>query len=459
VAKRREDQDRLRKDPRTGIWLWRRTHPKQKGRRMVRSTMTRRRTTAQAVAAQLDREWEKLLLGQPSKLDGSAPENAWGRRLAPLVDEWIEHKRLKRQAGEAHLARLKRYVSRSLTALRLRTVADLKDVALIDRRLEQREESSVTKRQQWQAPLKQFSKWLAHNNHVIGQDLLANWTPIARDEEEDPRAEPRAATELEMAFALAAVDFASGFRLGKSPLRLAFTCLLVLAPRISAFCSRDVSDLNPASMSVNMGKGKKKKLRGAGALDPQTCRELEAYVAGHSGALFRGPMGGRLRRDKALEIWQRAFGLGLVWRLWPDLPVDLPLSTLVERYLRTGRAAVSKGGNPKRISEGKRMERAMLADRVAGLGDSIAEEWRDLMAGVTLHAFRDTHETWARAKGVNPLFVDKQVGHAPNGGSATGRRHYLDMGAQMVNARLSAAAVRATLDGELGGTRNGIPSW
>src|SRR5581483_4399277 len=80
------------------------------------------------------------------------------------------------------------------------------------------------------------------------------------------------------------------------------------------------------------------------------------------------------------------------------------------------------------------------------------------MEGIDLHALRKTHRTWAEAAGVHPILIDKQIGHATSAGGAaldmaralivspTGRKHYVDLGLEMIEAKRSAEAVRKLVD-------------
>jgi hypothetical protein len=81
------------------------------------------------------------------------------------------------------------------------------------------------------------------------------------------------------------------------------------------------------------------------------------------------------------------------------------------------------------------------------------------MRGVDVHALRKTHRSWAQARGVPPVLIDKQLGHADPGefevmralaGSETGRKHYLDLGSELFDAGKSAQAVRELLEEAVG---------
>ena len=79
------------------------------------------------------------------------------------------------------------------------------------------------------------------------------------------------------------------------------------------------------------------------------------------------------------------------------------------------------------------------------------------MVGVTLHAFRHTHQTWARAMGVDQVLINMQVGWSVSAkanegfdvmrvASTTGLSRYLDARSRLLDARQSANAVRRTID-------------
>lgn len=158
---------------------------------------------------------------------------------------------------------------------------------------------------------------------------------------------------------------------------------------------------------------------------------------------------------KVLDQVREAFGLGFVDELWPDDEEPrLDLAMLVNRTLLRG-AVPKQSGNPKVISEGTRAARAELEGRVLGVARRIEREWKRRMKGVDVHALRKTHRSWAQARGVPPVLIDKQLGHADPGefevmralaGSETGRKHYLDLESELFDAGRSAQAVRDLLD-------------
>lgn len=88
------------------------------------------------------------------------------------------------------------------------------------------------------------------------------------------------------------------------------------------------------------------------------------------------------------------------------------------------------------------------------------------MDRVTVHSFRHTDQTWARASGVDQVLVNLQVGWkvASRGdeleglrmaASTTGLARYLDARSKLLDARRSAEAVRTLLDEALGAIPQG----
>ena len=163
-------------DPRREKWLWRRVD-KRTGRRRVRSTDQRRLDLAMRVAARFDDE-----LAQEQA--GLKVYDCWRLELEPLVARWQSH-----QASSARAAELKaKRVRRALELLKLRTAADLADVAKLDdrlRALEGRQLGRMTVsrarlRDSFQNPLKAFSRWLAGNGRHLPHDPLAVWEPMLR---------------------------------------------------------------------------------------------------------------------------------------------------------------------------------------------------------------------------------------------------------------------------------------
>src|SRR5438552_13383509 len=116
------------------------------------------------------------------------------------------------------------------------------------------------------------------------------------------------------------------------------------------------------------------------------------------------------------------------------------------------------GGNPQQLREETKQAREDREKEVRALAASLTEAWEARMEGIDLHALRKTHRTWAEAAGVHPILIDKQIGHATAAGGAaldaardlivspTGRKHYVDMSLEMIDAKRSAEAVRKLVD-------------
>lgn len=246
----------------TGLWYWRRTDPKT-GRRLHRSTGTRRKDLAQRKAAQFDDEWEKAAAGIPS-LD-------WARvELRSLIDDWLAGQR-DREVSERTRNQRKAQLLRTLDALRLTVIADLCDVGALDRRLRAVKEPQVKLQRGYQTPLKLFAAWLAENNRSTDRNLLATWKKLQVPKGEAPR---RAVLPDEVARALAVAEGLDVYHRRQHPTRPVLLALLVTAPRAAAFCARDVEHLLAGRIDYGPGTGNKRNGWGALDLDAGTVDEL-----------------------------------------------------------------------------------------------------------------------------------------------------------------------------------------
>jgi hypothetical protein len=79
-------------------------------------------------------------------------------------------------------------IGRALKDLNLRVVAELDDLAALDRRLKRLMKPARTLYRCYQLPLKQLSTWMAENNRYAERDLLANWKRIEHDRGSERRA-------------------------------------------------------------------------------------------------------------------------------------------------------------------------------------------------------------------------------------------------------------------------------
>lgn len=211
---------------------------------------------------------------------------------------------------------------------------------------------------------------------------------------------------------------------------------------------------------IDYGDDVGNKRRGYGALDPVTAADLKAYLGERKdGPLFLAADGGRFSKERLLDVWRQAFGLGLVDGMLPD--ESEATRHLVNMALLAGRVKVSRGGS--RLRDETKRKLAALEARVLKLVSKVRERWVEAMKGVDVHAFRKTHQTWAEAQGIPAVLIDKQLGHsvgskgldvfkavrALSAGSRTGRKHYLDLGSKLLDPTPSAEAVRSLLDAAL----------
>lgn len=441
-------------DVRTGIYIWRRMDEKS-GRRLKRSTGHRSLELALKAARDFEDEYQR-------KLAGLADYSSWRLELAPLAEQWVASQTEvtpgTRKAKEVR-------IHRALSQLRLRTAADLDNVGQVHDRLLALEAKGVRRRllrYSYQEPLRQFSAWLSENKRYLDHDPLVTWKPI-RVSKEGRRAK-RAFLPEEVArslLALQRLDEIQGRKHPQAPVALA---LLITASRFGALASRNVSDFDRAKQRIDFGSNVGNKRRGAGALDPKTATELAAYLGAReekprpSDPLFLSADGTRCNKDRMLDVWREAFGLGLVDALWPkDEARSLNDAQLVELALRTGKVRVSKGANPKRLTFETLAKRNEKEKHIQRLIDVIGPEWSRRMAGVRVHALRMTHRSWGEALGVPGVVLDKQLGHtaqrdgrdellAAVSGSRTGREFYLDLDLPLFEASRAAEAVRSLLD-------------
>jgi hypothetical protein len=437
----------LYRDPKTDKLWWRRTDPLT-GKRAPRSTGTIVLEDALKVAQKFEEEYRK-------KKAGIKTYSEWKKPLIPLVGEWLDHQRSQDPApGEGWLAQKQRALLRTLEALGLRSAADLTDVARIESRLKKLDLPSVTARRRHQDPLRQFSAYLAGNQRHLDRDPLAAWEPIQFQAQE----RHRAFMPDEVARGLQASTWLDTIHGRRHSLRPAFVLLLVAMPRKAALISRQVEDFLRDESRINLGKGRPRKGRGQGKLDSVTAQELGDYLGNRrSGPLLLGPRGGRLDGGKVLGWWREAFGLGLTWELWPEgVEFSVSEAHLVNQALLKGKASVQKGGNPKLVSKATRRARRLREAEIQVLADELSEAWHERMEGVTIHAFRHTHQTWAKACGVDQVLINLQAGWSV-GRQATdvtalrvarsvGLEHYLDTRSKILDARPSAEAVRGVLD-------------
>lgn len=437
------DGTHLFRKPPTGVYWWRRTDP-DTGKRVKRSTGTKVLEIALRVAAEYEAEFERQKAGL-TIVDG------WQLDLAPLAEEWLAAQ--KRELSARFFPQKQMRLRRALEVLGLKKARDLDNVArLHDALLKVPNVSRTTMRGSFQDVLKQFSAWLAANRRYLDRDPLLSWTPIKPDA---PKKKRRSLLPDEMARAVLAMDRLDE-HYGRHPQRTLMVALLVAGPRVGALVSRDVGHLDARGARIDLGEGSGKKRRGAAALDPKTLAEVVASVGDRKdGPLFPSARGGRLEPNTVRDHVREALSLGFVDELWP--PTEEPrldVAMLVNLVLLRGHMP-RLAGNPTKVKPETRAAHRTLEERVFALADALRAEWERRMRGVDVHAFRKTHRSWAQARGVPPVLIDKQLGHADPGefevmralaGSETGRKHYLDLGSELFDAGRAAQAVRDLLD-------------
>lgn len=425
-----------------GLYYWRRTHPTT-GKRVQRATGTNREEIARKMAGEWDEEFERAAAGLEDL-------TKWRRPLEPLIGEWLQDLETNCESDWPRTRR--NQIRRVTTELALITCADLSSLASLAQRLKaigkKRGLGQQRLHRQYQEPLKALSKWLFEDGKYLEHDPLAGWASLDKGIVRDLSVR-RAFWPLEVARAFAATDWLDLEVYGRAaPTRMAFTLLLLTAPRSSALCSRDAAHFLRKQRRIDFGPSRGKKRRGTGALDDQTAAELEDYLRDRrDGPLLLSPRGSRLRVERLLDYWRESFGLGLVHELAPDVR---PMVA----FLAVRRLLDHLGKSSKRPR--KRIAKPNSNDITAlELANAIQKAWLQKMEGVDVHAFRKTHRTWARGRRVPGEAIDRQLGHAAGdnaslsiqraiAGSMTGRKHYTD--ASFFDPRESAQAVRGVLD-------------
>lgn len=448
ALRREQGLTHLHRRPRSGIFIWKRKD-ELKGRIITRSTKTRDETIAIQIGAQFELAYQR-------QRAGLAVYDAYAKPLAPAVEHWLKSllvtDRVRRD--------LTMQINRAIKLLRLSTFADLDDIQAIERRLLALEGTfnRLTIVTAFQKRLKQFSKWCARNRRYMREDPLAQWgvLPIPETHPHRPR---RAVSPSEMARALLSAEALDRIYRREHPIAIVYLSLLVTGARFGALAGVDVPHLLRQRSRLDMGPSVGKKRKGEAAVDGRTLIELGAYVGQRtSGPLFLSPQGSRLEHARTLDHWREAFTFGLVDELWPDDVTRSEERTFhVARVLFAGRVP-SVGGNPRQVRPETVRAREEHAREIRSIAERLREGVQARMVGIDLHALRKTHRTWAEAAGVHPLLIDKQIGHATAAGGAaleaakalivspTGRKHYVDMGLEMIDARRSAEAVRRLLD-------------
>jgi integrase len=439
----------LWRDPRTGVYVWRRTHALT-GRRFRRSTGSKIRKIALARAQQFEEEHQREVAGL-SKFEG------YRRPLDGFLEPFLE----SLSCGPRRQVQVESQLRRAFRLLGLDLLADLEDFTKIEAKLLRLNGKNgftpTTIAVCFQAPLKQLSRYLAGRREILA-DHLAAWPALKRS---PPKRKRRAILPDEMARILAASDCLDAMWPRRSPMRPVWTALLVAAPRVSALAALDVGDLDREHRRLLL-KGNDTKRAGAGALDEGTLAEISDYIGDRTeGPLFLSPERRRIDTENSLRRFRLAASLAFVDMEWPeDEERDLRLLYLVHHALHAGRVVAAMGGplsGPNAPGQEKRSARKKRAQRVKAIAAAIRPAWEEHMRGdghvIDQHCMRMTHRTWALAAGVPEILVDRQLGHSSPAGeaalhaawSAVGRKHYTDMGFLTVDARRSAEAVRGVL--------------
>jgi len=468
-ARRRQPGTNLWRDPRTGVYFWRKVH-RLTGKRFRKSTGTKNLRLAVRRIQEFEEAHEREAAGLTNY-------NDYRRPVAPFAEAFAAS-----IGSTERAARLRIQLERAFRLLGIEYLADIENFVVIERKLLRLEGGKARPRTRpqaaeggftrttlaraFQAPLKQFSTWLAGRRELIA-DHLAAWPHLKTGPREPVR---RALLPDEVVRVIAASEALERMAGHEHPSRPVWTALLVAAPRISALAALDVEGLDATAGRLVLC-GNRTKRAGAGALDDCTLAELGSYVRGRtSGPLFLSPEGRRLNTLNSLRRWRRAASLAFVDMDWPEgEPRDLRTEYLVHYALSSGRVQVVMGGpsiGPHAPGPEKRTRRNDLVARVRRLADAIRPAWRERMTGVDQHCLRMTHRTWALAAGVPEILIDRQLGHSSPSGeaalraawSAVGRAHYTDMRFLTLDARRSAEAVRKALDGAEGALREAASS-
>ena len=144
----------------------------------------------------------------------------------------------------------------------------------------------------FQAPLKQFSRWLASRQHVT-TDHMAGWRRLPK---RGPARQRRALLPEEFAAALIVDDVLDAVHGRVQSSRLVWTVALVSGARITALSQATVADLDVESKRIRL-LGNETKRAGAAMLDDATFSELRiATACSRRGPLLLSPDGGATRQ-------------------------------------------------------------------------------------------------------------------------------------------------------------------
>jgi integrase len=176
----------LWRDPRTGVYVWRRTN-ELTGRRFRKSTGTKILRIALAKVRQFEEEYERQLAGL-SKFEG------YRRPLEGFLDPFFE----SLSCGDRRMEQLRMELPRAFRLLGLSVLADLEDFTKIEAKLVRLNGGRNAKggfsrtalARSFQAPLKQFSRYLAGRREIGAASLdgktLAEIVEYVGDRAEGP---------------------------------------------------------------------------------------------------------------------------------------------------------------------------------------------------------------------------------------------------------------------------------
>jgi integrase len=420
------DGTNLYRDTRSGVLIWRRTDPNTK-ERIKKTTGTTVLEYALKKAQDFEDDFQK-------RKAGIKTYDSWTRPLLPLVDEWVAYMQQRdKPPTERWLQQNAQTIERALEELKLRTAADLTNVGAIDGRLKMLGKPDSTLRRRYQDQLRMFSAWLAENGRYLEHDPLSTWKVI----QYEAKSPHRAFSPDEIARALMAAYWLHVIHRRQHSLRMALEVLLMSGPRVEALIERDVEHYLREERRIDFGEGKGKKLRGQGKLDAKTAAALEAYLGDRTkGPLVLTPRGERIQAGNFLKWWKECFSLGLVRQFWPSFEEwDLEIAHFVNQTLL--RESKEPWMPANSVLPSKRKAHRVKVMKVQKLADALRPKWEAGMDRVTVHSFRHTHQTWARAANVDQVLINLQVGWkassqgidfeaARAAASTVGLSHYLD---------------------------------
>jgi integrase len=208
------DGTNLWRDPRTGVYVWRRKH-KLTGKRFRRSTGTKNLRIALGQAQKFEEEYQREIVGLSNFADY--------RR--PLVDFLEPFLAAISSISQNRRERLRAQLLRAFRLLGLDRLADLENFIQVERRLLRLEGTGSDRFRRktlataFQSPLKQFSTYLAGRREILA-DHLAAWPKLKI---KTPPRRRRALTPEEFVRILAASDYLEKLNCYEHPMRPVWT--------------------------------------------------------------------------------------------------------------------------------------------------------------------------------------------------------------------------------------------